>query len=891
MKRYFIFTLCLFVLSTFSASAVATKTWTNPLSGNWNVATNWTPSSVPANTDTVDITNVGTFTVTITNDVAIYGLRVGASSGVQTLWIDNGAMLNMTNSGTITNSAILVVTNGALRGSLTVETNAQLQLVGPSSKFLYSLNLTNRGTVTWQDGLLYVGSTPTSTILNSGLWQITGDNTLSYGGGATPMWTNSGILRKSAGTGVTYFTGCNFVNALGGLVDVLSGTLHLGGGNTNVIGGSFNVTSPATLSFFNGAWTDAGGAITGTGLRQFVGTTMYLRTNITPGLTYNNGDVYITGTNTFQQAGVITNLTIDGATLRGTNRVDNGTLTMNGGSLPDQLTIQPAGQVVFATAATKLLYNATIINQGTVTWTGGSINVGSTAIFNGGLWQMAGDLTMTYGGYFTPTWTNSGILRKTAGTGNGQMNPNFVNLPGGLVDVLSGTLLLGGGNTNVIGGLFTVTSPAVLSFYTGIWTDAGGVTAGTGLSQFTGGSLYLRTNTVPGLKLNSGDIYITGTNTFQQAGAITNLTIDGASLRGTNRVDNGTLTMNIGSIPEQLTIQPAGQVVFATAATKLLYNATIINQGTVTWTGGSINVGSTVISNGGLWQVAGDLTMSYGGYLTPSWTNSGTLRKTAGTGTSQISSLNFINRPSGLVQVDVGTLQLPSTATNITGTLRLNGGTLNANGTLTFNGGTLDGIGSLGANALLGGTISPGQSGPGLMTFPFGLNLGANATLVMGGNGTVPGTQYDQLSVTGAVSLGNCTLQITSLPNVALGTTFTLIANDGTDAVTGTFNGLPDNSFLTVGSQLFRIHYAGGTGNDVTLVRDTLPQLSIGTLTNGVWRFSGAVTPSSIYTIQASTNLINWTNIGFATGSAGGTFTFADSNAFRFNYRFYRTTN
>src|SRR5829696_9143248 len=104
MRLHLLFSLCLFVLSTLSSSA-ATRTWTSPVSGNWNVAANWSPSAVPTNTDSVDITNAGTFRVTITNDVAILGLRVGASSGVQTLWIDNGAMLNVTNSGTITNSA------------------------------------------------------------------------------------------------------------------------------------------------------------------------------------------------------------------------------------------------------------------------------------------------------------------------------------------------------------------------------------------------------------------------------------------------------------------------------------------------------------------------------------------------------------------------------------------------------------------------------------------------------------------------------------------------------------------------------------------------------------------------------------------------------------------
>lgn len=46
-----------------------------------------------------------------------------------------------------------------------------------------------------------------------------------------------------------------------------------------------------------------------------------------------------------------------------------------------------------------------------------------------------------------------------------------------------------------------------------------------------------------------------------------------------------------------------------------------------------------------------------------------------------------------------------------------------------------------------------------------------------------------------------------------------------------------------------------------------------------------------IYGVQATTNFIQWMNIGFATGDVSGTFTFADTNAFRYPHRFYRTTN
>jgi hypothetical protein len=139
-------------------------------------------------------------------------------------------------------------------------------------------------------------------------------------------------------------------------------------------------------------------------------------------------------------------------------------------------------------------------------------------------------------------------------------------------------------------------------------------------------------------------------------------------------------------------------------------------------------------------------------------------------------------------------------------------------------------------------------------------------------------------------------LQVTSLPSVPAGTTFVIITNDGVDAVQGTFNGLAENAQITVSGQPFRIHYAGGTGNDVTLVRDagsvvTGPQLSSGPYSNGTFQLLGAGGASTIYTIQATTNLIQWTNIGSATGDVSGNFNIIDTNASKFRYRFYRTTN
>ncbi|MDB6122378.1 MAG: hypothetical protein JWQ71_1371, partial [Pedosphaera sp.] len=52
-------------------------------------------------------------------------------------------------------------------------------------------------------------------------------------------------------------------------------------------------------------------------------------------------------------------------------------------------------------------------------------------------------------------------------------------------------------------------------------------------------------------------------------------------------------------------------------------------------------------------------------------------------------------------------------------------------------------------------------------------------------------------------------------------------------------------------------------------------------------RFAGI--PGRIYTIQASTNMITWTNLSAATAATNGTFQFEDADAASFPIRYYRT--
>lgn len=171
------------------------------------------------------------------------------------------------------------------------------------------------------------------------------------------------------------------------------------------------------------------------------------------------------------------------------------------------------------------------------------------------------------------------------------------------------------------------------------------------------------------------------------------------------------------------------------------------------------------------------------------------------------------------------------------------------------------------------------------------VNIIQSSPLTCAINGPAADTDYARLTVQGKVNLTGATLVLTGSYSGAVGDSFTIVQNLGIDPIVGNFIGLPQGSYLNLNGQPARIYYDGGDGNDVVLVR-SLPQLTATPgLTNGNWQFTGIGIASNTYTIQATTNFITWTNIGIATGNSNGNFTFTDTNAFLFPYRFYRTTN
>src|SRR5262249_34082573 len=75
---------------------------------------------------------------------------------------------------------------------------------------------------------------------------------------------------------------------------------------------------------------------------------------------------------------------------------------------------------------------------------------------------------------------------------------------------------------------------------------------------------------------------------------------------------------------------------------------------------------------------------------------------------------------------------------------------------------------------------------------------------------------------------------------------FILVANDGTDAISGTFAGLPEGATITLAALAFHISYHGGDGNDVALTSLAVPPPGASTSVNDGAAQRSRVTPIQV---------------------------------------------
>src|SRR5262249_39927176 len=138
--------------------------------------------------------------------------------------------------------------------------------------------------------------------------------------------------------------------------------------------------------------------------------------------------------------------------------------------------------------------------------------------------------------------------------------------------------------------------------------------------------------------------------------------------------------------------------------------------------------------------------------------------------------------------------------------------------------------------------LAPGVgTGQVVNTGNMSLNGGDSLDLEIGGTAT---SAFDNFKIVGSVTLGTAALGFATLNTSVVapigataGDQLTLIDNDGSDAVNGTFVGLPAGQVITLAGQKFQLGYQSGTGsNDVVLtaLSDTDPVLE-GTLGDDNW--------------------------------------------------------
>jgi len=137
----------------------------------------------------------------------------------------------------------------------------------------------------------------------------------------------------------------------------------------------------------------------------------------------------------------------------------------------------------------------------------------------------------------------------------------------------------------------------------------------------------------------------------------------------------------------------------------------------------------------------------------------------------------------------------------------------------------LGGTGTVGQTTVTSGGISAGTltSPTGILNISGGINFTSQGGYLCKLGGTTPGASgHDQLNVTGSVFLNDALLA--PLPwagfQPAIGDTYVILRNDGTDPIIGTFANLPEGAgFAGPLNTAFQITYHGGDGNDVAIQR------------------------------------------------------------------------
>lgn len=770
-------------------------------------------------------------TLTTTGNGVIRNLNTTSLSGVTFAAGTNFAVNDNTSTflqGTIINNGTFSVnsagnnTNIQISGPVTLTGTGTVNLSNVGTNRIYAPN--GSDTLTIQQNIQGAGQIGVglTNLINQSVINANGSATLTINPNSSGLTNNTGIVEATTGGTLDliglYKNGGGTIQALAGSLVKLDAATVQNGTLTTVGTGAMQIVNSSTL---NGVKVSGGSNLTLLDNRSatLIGTITDDGT-INQSSGGNNTDILISGPVTL--AGVGGHLTLSNVT---TNRIfaPNGTDV-----LTNKTTIQGAGQIGIGLMG--LVNNGTIIaNQsaGLVisTNSAGLNNTGTLSVTSGNAMRVTGGPFLNFsGGTLTGgSYLVGGTLKiDELGTTGGEITTDAANitLTGASSSFIDSASLDALSNLNTIaaGGGFTVTGGR--NFTTvGNFTNNGALTVGA-TSKFTvNGNL---TNFV-GTKLTGGTYNVTGTLQFNGANIVTNaanITLTGVNSKIVNQTGITDALRNFATNAATGTFALASSRNFTTAGnftnngvltvgagSKFNVNGNLTNFAGTTLTGGTYNVTGTLQFNGAnIVKNAANITLSGAvskivdqtgttNGLANFAVNAQTASFTLASGRNFTTAGAFTN--AGAVKVSAGTAftvasgksytQVAGTTTN-SGTMSVSGG-----GVFAINTGSVFGnAGTFSGNLISGGTVNMGNALnlPGKLAVTGKYTQNSTGILAADIGGATAGTQFDQLNVTGAVTLGGTlNLQLINSFVPTIGSTFDIMNFASSTGTFATING------------------------------------------------------------------------------------------------------
>jgi hypothetical protein len=810
------------------ANHLVDSNWSD--SANWSLqATPGKSDTVQFDNTATSFTSIvdSTFTVAVVNITSTWGDKGGRinvdsdliATGNFTL---AGGML--TGPANVTVSGMLTWNGGTMAGTGHTKANGGMTLDTHKYLTLYTRTIDNAGAATWTSGNANL------TADNGAIWNNEAGSSLDLQGndpflwgakGRQPQFNNAGLLEMS-GTGSTQFDPM-LTNNIGGTVDVNSGDLTFDGGDGGASHGSFShgsfsVAVGSTLTFAhnpNFALSDdsftlsSDSSVSGAGTVQINGVTVNVGCD--PG-NYTVTATVVQNTTTGNGiANLISNETLssltlqNGGTLTGPANVTvSGMFTWNGGTLDGaQGSRLEANGGMNLITKNYLKWNRRIIdNAGLATWTSGGANL--TADY-GAVWNnLNTNSTLNMVGYVhgndpflwglmgdQPQFYNAGLL-EMSGTASTQFDPRLVNNIGtvnGTVEVNSGDLTFDGGDGGASLGSFSVAAGSTLTFFhngnlkphnDSFTFSSDSSVSGAGTVQINGVTVNVMGGyTVTATTVQNGNT-TNGIANFSSNVTLNSLTLtNGGTLTGTGNVTvNGLLTWSWGTMSGTgLTTVAPGATLSINDVDVYLDVRTINNRGKATWTGqGNVIIGQNgaVINNlpGASWDFQSDAYIGgVAGTLAGTFNNTGTMKKTKGTGQTTVNTSKFNN--TGRLEVHTGTVNVTGAVSQVSGSRLTAGswavfGSATVSATLTISSpSSIDTIGSK-ASVILSGLKSTFTNIDTTLTT---ILAGGSFTLSNGRTYAVPSPTV--FSNAGSVILSGGTLNLNGTVSQLSGTSLT----------------------------------------------------------------------------------------------------------------------